>query len=245
MCLLPKKGDLQQIRNWRPVSLLNTDYKIVSKVLAMRLKNVISLLIGNDQTYCIPDRSIYDSIFLVRDLIAIGQTVPQGFGLLLLDQEKAFDSVDHSFLFAVLTRAGFGEKFISCIKILYRNASCLLKVNNTLCHPFPFQCGIRQGCPLSGMLYTLSVEPQLALLRTSLSGLSLSNSPNIVASAYADDLCVVVKNPKDVSELSRCLAKFELSSSARVNWNKSVALQLYPDTRSSSHSSCALLPTLP
>ena len=66
LCLLPKKGDLQQITNWRPVSLLNTDYKIVSKVLAMRLKNVISLLIGKEQTYCIPDRSIYDYFFSSR-----------------------------------------------------------------------------------------------------------------------------------------------------------------------------------
>ena len=63
LCLLPKKRDLQEITNWRPMSVLNTDYKIVSKVLAMSLKNVFSLLIGNDQTYCTPERSIYGSIF--------------------------------------------------------------------------------------------------------------------------------------------------------------------------------------
>ena len=63
LCLLPKKGDLQQITNWWPVSLLITDFKIVSKVLALHLKNVIPLLIGNDQTCCTPERSIYDSIF--------------------------------------------------------------------------------------------------------------------------------------------------------------------------------------
>ena len=129
----------------------------MSKVFATRLRQVISFLIGEDQSYCVPERSIYDNVFLVRDLISMGQNTSHGFGLLLLDQEKAFDRVDHDFLFAVLTKVGLGENFISGIKLLYNNASCLLKVNNSLCHSFPFQRGIRQGCPLSGMLYTLSL----------------------------------------------------------------------------------------
>ena len=85
----------------------------LSKALATRLKEVIYFLIGTDQSYCVPERSIYD-IFLVRDLISLGRTTSPGFGLLLFDQEKAFDGVNHSFLFAVLRRTVFGKKILSC-----------------------------------------------------------------------------------------------------------------------------------
>lgn len=63
LSLLPKKGDLGLLKNWRPVSLLYLDYKIFSKCLANRLKHCLDLLIQSDQTYCIPKRSIIDSLF--------------------------------------------------------------------------------------------------------------------------------------------------------------------------------------
>ena len=66
LCLLPEKGNLHETANWRPVSHLNTDCKILSKALATCLKEVISFLIGTDQSHCVPERSIYDNIFLVR-----------------------------------------------------------------------------------------------------------------------------------------------------------------------------------
>ncbi len=69
LTLLPKKGDLQEIKNWRPVALLCTDYKMLSKVLALRLRKVMEHIIHVDQTYCIPHRLISDNIFLVRDFL--------------------------------------------------------------------------------------------------------------------------------------------------------------------------------
>ena len=88
-------------------------------------------------------RSIYDNIFLVRDIISCNKHLCDDFGFLFLDQAKAFDSVDHKYLFSVLKGAGFGETFISCLKLLYPKTHCMLKVNNRLCSPFPFQRGIR------------------------------------------------------------------------------------------------------
>ena len=66
--LLRKKGDLTLLKNWRPVALLCTDYKILSKVLSNRLKGFIDLIIGTDQSYCVPDRSMLDNLFLMRDI---------------------------------------------------------------------------------------------------------------------------------------------------------------------------------
>ena len=92
VCLLPKDGDSQQVENWRPVSLLCSDCKIFSKVLASRMKNEIAWVINPDQTYCVPGRSIHDNIFLVRDSISCNNTWCDNFGLLFIDQAKALRS---------------------------------------------------------------------------------------------------------------------------------------------------------
>ncbi len=67
--LLPKKGDLLEVKNWRPVSLLCSDYKILSKALANRLAKIIDQVVHPDQTYCVPGRSIFDNITLIRDIL--------------------------------------------------------------------------------------------------------------------------------------------------------------------------------
>ncbi|CAM2119740.1 unnamed protein product [Caretta caretta] len=91
LALLPKKGDLHNLRNWRPVSLLSTDYKIVAKAISLRLGSVMVDVIHPDQTYTVPGRSIFDNLFLVRDLLELGRREGLSFALLSLDQEKAFD----------------------------------------------------------------------------------------------------------------------------------------------------------
>jgi len=77
--------------------------------------------------------------------------------LIALDQEKAFDRVDHNYLFNVLKVFGFGETFLNLIQLLYNGASCIVKVGGTLSRPIPILRGIRQGCPLSGQLYSLAI----------------------------------------------------------------------------------------
>ena len=147
-------------------------------------------------------------------------------GLIFLDQEKAFDNVDHSYLFEVLKGFGFGSFFISCIKLLYHNNSSLLNINNSLCSSFSVQRGIRQGCPLSGYLYSLFIEPLLIHLRHKLSGFSAV--PSVKVLAYADDLCVIVNTQSDIAALTNAIQNFNLASSATVNWRKSRALCLGP-----------------
>ncbi|KAJ3593499.1 hypothetical protein NHX12_005833 [Muraenolepis orangiensis] len=103
--LLPKKGNLQDIKNWRPVSLLCVDYKLPSKALATRLGRAVEQVIHRDQTYCVP-----------------------------ADQEKAFDRVEHSFLWKVMEKFGFSAGFIAKIKVLYNKIESVLKFNEPLIH---------------------------------------------------------------------------------------------------------------
>ncbi|KAK3529400.1 hypothetical protein QTP70_031142, partial [Hemibagrus guttatus] len=102
LTLLPKKGDLTHLKNWRPVSLLCTDCKLLSKALASRLTKVMERLIHQDQTYCVPDRSIFDNVYLICDILDVSRLLGLKTGLIFLDQEKAFDRVEHEYLWKVL-----------------------------------------------------------------------------------------------------------------------------------------------
>ena len=223
--LLPKRGNLQEIKNWRPVSLLCTDYKILSKALANRLRGAMEQTLHRDQTYCVPGRSMVDNIYLIRDVLEVSSSLGVNTGLISLDQEKAFDRVEHSFLWKVMERFGFSAGLIAKIKVLYRDTESVLKFNGGLCAPFRVHRGVRQGCALSGMLYALSLEPLLQKITSSVRGLFLPGfNSSIVLSAYADDVVVFIKDQQDVSILNSVVEKFSVVSAARVNWRKSEAM---------------------
>ena len=116
--LIPKKdADPHLIKNWRPLTLLNCDYKIATKAIANRLKNVIPKLIDNDQTGFIEGRFIGENILLIDSIIkyASSKNIP---GLLLfVDFKKAFDSLDWTFIIRTLENFGFGTSFIHWIKL--------------------------------------------------------------------------------------------------------------------------------
>ncbi|CAM2118305.1 unnamed protein product [Caretta caretta] len=194
LTLLPKKGDLRDLQNWRPVSLLSMDYKIIAKAISLWLGPMMADVLHPDQTYTVPGRSIFDNLFLVRDLLELRRRDGLSFALLSLDQEKAFNRVDHG-------------------------------LNWTLTEPVSFGRGVRQGCPLSGQLYALAIEPFLCLLQRRLTGLVL-REPELwlVLLAYADDVLLVVQDPGDLAQVEACHAIYSAASSTRVNWVKSSGL---------------------
>ncbi|CAM2106691.1 unnamed protein product [Caretta caretta] len=225
LTLLPKKGDLCDLRNWCPVSLLSMDYKIVVKAISLRLGSVLADVIHPDQTYTFPDRSIFDNLFLVRDLLELGRRDGLSFALLSLDQEKAFDRVDHGYLLSTLQVFGFGPQFVGFLRALYTSTECLVKLNWTLTELVSFRRGVWQGCPLSGQLYALAIEPFLCLFRRRLTVLVL-REPELwlVLSVYADDVLLVVQDPGDLALVKACQAIYSAASSVRVNWVKSSGL---------------------
>ena len=178
-----------------------------------------------DQTYCVPGRLIYDNIVLIRDLLEISKLFGLKMGIVSIDQEKAFDRVEHKYLWETMSAFGFTSDFINKIKTLYCDVQSVLKINGVLSAPFQVQRGIRQGCALSGMLYSLAFEPLLHKLRSVLKGVILPgcNIP-LKLSAYADDLVIFVDNQQDIDILTNVIVQFGIISSARVNWSKSEAL---------------------
>ncbi|CAM2104930.1 unnamed protein product [Caretta caretta] len=201
------------------------DYKIVVKIISLRIGSVLADVIHPDQTYTIPDDSIFDNLFLVRDLLELGCRDGLSFDLLSLDQEKAFDRVDHRVPLSTLQAFGFGPQFVGFLRVLYTSAECLVKLNWTLTEPVSFRRGVQQGCPLSGQLYALAIEPFLCLLRRRLTGLVLQEPElRLVLLAYADDMLLVVQDLGDLARVEACQAIYSAASSAWVNWVKSSGL---------------------
>ncbi|CAM2105386.1 unnamed protein product [Caretta caretta] len=194
------------------------DYKIVVKAISLRLGSVLADVIHPEQTYTVPGHSIFDNLFLVRDLLELGRRDSLLFALLSLDQEKAFDRVDHGYLLGTLQAFGFGPQFVSFLRVLYASAECLVWLNWTLTEPVSFERGVRQGCPLSGQLYALAIEPFLCLLQRRLTGLVLREPElRLVLSAYTDDVLLMVQDPGDLARVEACQAIYLAASSAWVN----------------------------
>ena len=156
--LIYKKDDKRLAKNWRPISLLNADYKVTSKIITERLKLVIGSIIHQDQTCGVVGRTIFSNLQLVRDTLDIIDETNGTSILLSLDQEKAFDRVDHDFLIRTFVKFGFGQSFCSWIRIFHSNVFSRIIINGNLSRPIFLGREVRQGCPLSPLLYVLVSE---------------------------------------------------------------------------------------
>ena len=156
LCKNPQKAEL--LGNWRPISLLNVDYKIISKVLSLRLSHVLKDIVNIDQTCGVPGRSIGDNIHLIRNVMQYANDKGIGGAVISLDQAKAFDRVSHDFMFKCLEKYNFGPNFIRWIKILYKGSCSKVLVNGFFTETFQVSRSVRQGCSISPLLYVLYIE---------------------------------------------------------------------------------------
>jgi len=199
-----KKGDRKELKNWRPISLLNLDYKIVSKALSVRLRSVMSEVVCEDQTCGVMGRSITDNLNVMRDVLDHIDHTGEGGVILTLDQEKAFDRVDRGFLNRVLGRFGFGEDFRKWMNVLYVGATAKVICNGELTESIVLEKGIRQGCSLSPMLYVLMAEVLACSVRAEkgICGFLVpgSGGQHTNISQYADDTTAVLRDGVSITK---------------------------------------------
>ena len=151
--LIEKKDkDKKMIKKWRPISLINVDAKIGSKVLALRMQKVLASIINYDQTAYVRGRYIGESIRLVSDILDCTEENSIGGILFSADFQKAFDSIEHPFLLAVLKSFGLGPQFIHWVRTIFINAESCVMNNGHSTGYFPLETGTRQGDPLSAYL---------------------------------------------------------------------------------------------
>ena len=220
------KGKIYHLDNYRPISLINVDLKILSKTLTNRLKPILPSIIHWSQT-AVDRRKIDHTVHLLRDLIELVDREDTEGAFIFLDQEKAFDRVDHDLLFKTMDAFGFGVGFTGWVRLLYTDASTKVKINGFLTDNIPLRRGVRQGCPLSALLYVLVIELLALLLR---------NNPNIVGFRvggekiislhYADDAIISIKQNQCFKEVIKDLETYQAASGAKVNFGKTKGLWL-------------------
>ena len=197
--LIPKKdAEPFFIKNWRPLTLLNSDYKIAAKSIANRLKPLLPDLINYDQTGFIRGRFIGENICLIDSVICYAKEINIPGLLLFLDFEKAFDTIEWPFIRKTFQHFGFGSSILKWLNLFYCcPESCVLN-NGWASDFFGIQKGVRQGCPLSPYLFVLAVEVLAKAIREnkSIKGIFV-NGKEIKLSQYADDTTLILDGTKE------------------------------------------------
>uniref|UniRef100_A0A8C7X432 Reverse transcriptase domain-containing protein n=1 Tax=Oryzias sinensis TaxID=183150 RepID=A0A8C7X432_9TELE len=219
--LFKGKGDRADLENYRPITLLNLDYKILASILAGRLRDVLPSILTSTQTYGVAGRDILDTILTLKYTV-MHMEISGGF-LLNVDFSKAFDRVEHGYLWRVLERFGFGERFISRLKKLYSSGVSQVKCNGLLTGHFEIGRSIRQGCPMSAMLFSLAMEPLAYMINkeAGVRGVVTPAGREVKLFQYADDTSLVLNDEASLDKFLELLGIFCKASGAVVNVGKS------------------------
>lgn len=221
--LLPKeKKDLRFLKNWRPVSLLNTDYKILTKALAIRLQKVIPTLINSDQVGYIKGRYIGENIRVIFDLMRFAEQEQCDAFIAQIDFEKAFDSIEWPFLLQVLKSYNFGDNFQKWTKILYTDISSCVGNNGTYSSYFKLSRAIRQGCPISALFFLLVAEIVAINIRNDkkIKGLKINDSTEFKINLMADDTTLFLSGLNSLSFAIYTFKEFQKYSGLKINISK-------------------------
>ena len=226
--LIPKPNkDTALLDNLRPISLLNTDYKILTKAIAKRLEKVLPKVINPDQTGYIKNRYIGENIRLISDIMTYTEEKNIPGIALFIDFKKAFDTIEWEFINRCLQAFNFGPDIQTWVKILYNNVSSCIVNNGFASEFFPLERGVRQGCPLSGLLFVIGIELLARAIKNddNIKGISVGERV-IKVSLYADDTTVFVRDPDSIAHLLTLLQKFKNLSGLEINTTKTEGMWL-------------------
>ena len=229
--LLFKKENRADIKNYRPISLLNSDYKIIAKILANRLKSVLRAIVHTDQTGFVPGGDIGENVLLTQSIINFCEEQQKDGYLIFLDWEKAFDRVDHEFMFKVLEKYGFGARFVQSVRALYTNIESRLCLNQYISSSFSVMGGVRQGCPLSPYLFILVLECLAARLRGRREIVGITeplSKVETVVSMFADDGTVFLSGLAGMKPVREEICLFGKGTGAALNQGKTLVMRVGP-----------------
>ena len=220
--LIEKKDrDKTEIANWRPISLLNVDLKIISKVLANRLKIFLDKIITSNQTAYVKDRFIGESSRLLSDILELTDYLKIGALLVTIDFQKAFDSLNHTFIIETCRKFGIPEYMLVWIETLLNNQeSCVINGGTTTKY-FKLERGARQGDPIAAYLFIIALEMLFIMVKKdeAIKPLEMCNS-KFLYSAYADDVSFYLKDSNSVYALVHVIKTFSKYSDLKPNYDK-------------------------
>ena len=227
--LVPKVKDPLKVSDYRPIACCNVIYKLISKILTNRLKQVLCRIISQNQSAFIPGRSITDNILITQELLkGYGSKNGKEKCALKIDIIKAYDTVSWSFLEEVLVGFGFPRRFINWIMICIKTASFSICVNGESHGFFKGGRGLRQGDPISPYLFTIVMEVLTLMLQRKIrqSGVFKYHQGcevlKITSLCFADDLMILSNGDSNsIMVIKQALKEFSECSGLHPNMNKS------------------------
>ncbi|XP_062165083.1 uncharacterized protein LOC133871673 [Alnus glutinosa] len=246
IALILKRLGASAVNHFRPISLCNIIYKIISKLLANRLKPLLSKIISPFQTAFVPSHHIQDNSILSHEMLHSLKNKRGRGGLMAvnIDMEKAFDKMEWGFLMIIMEKLGFHPIWINWIRICISTSSFSILLNGSPFGHFRPSRGLRQGDPLSPFLFILGTEVISRLLHQSLQGFKISRRCfPLTHLLFADDLMIFTHaTSSEAGIIKDCLTKYNLWSDQSVNTDKSNILFSANTSASSRASILDILP---
>jgi hypothetical protein len=227
LVLIPKKDNPLTFFDFRPISLCNLIYKLISKVISNRIKPFLERNLSAEQLGFLKGRRIQDAIGAAHECIHSIKQKNKKALIMKLDLKNAFDSIDWEFLRLVLFAVGFGEKFTNWILACVTSANSAVIINGEATSFFNFERGLRQGCPLSPYLFILIMEGLSLLLKKSfsehkISGIKVTKLIKMFHLMFVDDVLLMTNVVlSEWTVIQEVLFQFCSVSGLSINQSKS------------------------
>uniref|UniRef100_A0A803TLB1 Reverse transcriptase domain-containing protein n=1 Tax=Anolis carolinensis TaxID=28377 RepID=A0A803TLB1_ANOCA len=222
-----EKTDPTNVKNYRPISLLNIDYKIFTNILADRMKEFLKNWIQEEQTGFLPNRQLRDNVRTIVDIIEYYEANNEKeLALLTVDAEKAFDNINWNFFKMLMRELDLGYKFLNAINAIYEDQTAKIWINGHPSKEIKINKGTRQGCPLSPLIFIFTLEILLNTIRNdaSLKGTKIRNM-HYKTRAFADDLICIIENPtENIKKWLHAIEEFGTVAGFKINKSKSKML---------------------
>jgi hypothetical protein len=227
LTLIPKKDHPQGLHDYRPICLIGSIYKILSKVLANRLKSVMGKLISNCQSAFLPQRQILDGVLVLNEIIDLAKRRKDECLFFKVDFERAYDTVSWRFLERMMVKMSFSDGWIKWMRSCIFESSMSVLVNGSPSDDFKVGRGLRQGDPLSPFLFLIAAERLAGLMSRAVAlekfkGYHVSSDIQFQMLQFADDTILMGKGTWDnLWTIKTILRSFELVSGLKINFVKS------------------------
>ena len=201
--LIHKGGDVNNLDNWRPIALQNTLYKVYASTIARRMSSwaIANEIVSPSQKGFLPVEGCLEHGFVLKSILQDSRRRKKEACIAWLDLKDAFGSVPHLVLLETLRLAGLQGSILAAIQDIYSNSSTSIRTFSATSTPIPCQRGVKQGCPLSPILFDLVIEVVIrAMERVPRAGYQVAHS-TIKTLTYADDLCVFASSPTIIQQM--------------------------------------------